>query len=101
MPKLNSRGDVSAIETLRDLARAISTEQRFYIWRDNIAQAGRDLAAIDYALQCIAAVDVLKLAQPEFCSMRCPSIFNGPDGVRHIPECDEMRAAIAKVVTDA
>jgi hypothetical protein len=37
---------------------------------------------------------LLKIAQPEFCSMHCPSIFRGPDSVRHGKVCDEMRAAI-------
>lgn len=36
----------------------------------------------------------LKAAQPQFCSMKCPSIFKGPDSARHIAECVAMQAAI-------
>lgn len=36
----------------------------------------------------------LRIAQPEFCSMKCPSVFRGPDSERHIPACVEMLAAI-------
>jgi len=38
----------------------------------------------------------LKLAQPEFCSMRCPSVFRGPDSARHLPECTAMQTIIAE-----
>lgn len=41
-------------------------------------------------------LDALKLAQPEFCSTKCPSVFRGPDSARHVPECEAMRAAIQK-----
>lgn len=35
--------------------------------------------------------DALRQAQPEYCSMRCPSVFYSPDAPRHLPECDAMR----------
>ena len=38
----------------------------------------------------------LKVAQPEFCSLKCPSVFRGPDSVRHLPDCERMRAVIEK-----
>lgn len=39
-------------------------------------------------------LSALKAAQPEFCSMKCPSIFRGPDSARHIPDCLAMQATI-------
>jgi hypothetical protein len=52
----------------------------------------------DQALIAVAPelLSSLKRAQPEYCSMRCPSVFRGPDSARHIPECLEMQEAIAK-----
>jgi hypothetical protein len=38
----------------------------------------------------------LKLAHPDFCSLRCPSNFTSPDQPRHIQECEEMRAVLSK-----
>lgn len=39
-------------------------------------------------------LELLKVAQPEFCSMKCPSVFRGPDSARHTPQCLAMQAAI-------
>lgn len=36
----------------------------------------------------------LKVAQPGFCSLKCPSVFRGPDAARHIPACVEMQTLI-------
>jgi hypothetical protein len=38
----------------------------------------------------------LKLAAPEYCSLRCPSVFTASSQPRHTPECAAIRAAIAK-----
>jgi hypothetical protein len=38
----------------------------------------------------------LRIAQPEFCSLKCPSVFRTPDSKRHIPACVEMQAAIVE-----
>lgn len=50
--------------------------------------------------QLIAAapdlLEWLKMAQPEFCSMKCQSVFRGPDSARHVHNCEAMRAVIAK-----
>jgi hypothetical protein len=43
-----------------------------------------------------ALLVALKTAQPEFCSMRCPSVFRGPDSARHVPACEEMQSLIAE-----
>lgn len=39
-------------------------------------------------------LELLKVAQPEFCSMKCPSVLKGPDSARHTPQCLAMQAAI-------
>lgn len=37
------------------------------------------------------ATALLKQAQPEYCSMKCPSVFTDASSPRHTPECDAMR----------
>ncbi len=38
----------------------------------------------------------LKAAQPEFCSMKCPSVGKAGAPIPHLPACQQMRAAIAQ-----
>lgn len=64
----------------------------FRIAAQNAADANARLAAM--AAQRDELLRLLKIAQPEWCSLRCPSIFRGPDSARHLQICDDMRAAI-------
>ncbi len=36
----------------------------------------------------------LKLAHPEFCSMRCPSVWKTGEQQPHDPDCKAMRATL-------
>ena len=36
----------------------------------------------------------LKLAHPEFCSMRCPSVWKTGEQQPHDPDCQAMRATL-------
>jgi len=52
------------------------------------APAGDEAALADLAL------DYLHLAQPEFCSARCPSVGREGEAIPHRPECVSMRSLL-------
>jgi len=48
----------------------------------------------DEAALADLALDYLHLAQPEFCSARCPSVGREGEPIPHLPECVSMRSLL-------
>lgn len=56
---------------------------------DRLTSLQNEVALADLTL------DYLSLAQPEFCSARCPSVGREGEPIPHLSECESMRSLLA------
>lgn len=91
---LNRSGDGKAltwaVESWKEKLEAISAQISFDVDLDRRREE---------VFQCVIEhrnrlLKALKVAAPEFCSMRCPSHFASSVESRHTAECAEMRSAL-------